>query len=274
VRGRVRSVSQHPFRSPGTTRPDVLICAGLDPSGGSGLIADIRVVSELRCRPVGVATALMVQNTSARVATKAMGSELVRQQIEHLVSDIEIRAVKIGMVGSSEIAKVIGRILELVRVPVVWDTIIHPSRGDVRLADSLFGHAVAALSPRITVLTPDREELGFLTGRTIASVSDALLAGQELASRLRAAVLVKDLDFAESEPLDLLCTPSNHERLPRPRTAPGAPVQGARCALSSALAAYLANGTELLEACRAARAYVTARQSTPVRPGRGGPVIL
>ena len=264
-------MSQHPFRSPGTTRPDVLICAGLDPSGGSGLIADIRVVSELRCRPVGVATTLMVQNTSARVATKAMGSELVRQQIEHLISDIEIRAVKIGMVGSSEIAKVIGRILELVRVPVVWDPIIHPSRGDVRLADSLFGHAVAALSPRITVLTPDCVELGFLTERPIASVGDAVRAGQALATRLSASVLVKDLDFAEAEPLDLLCTPASHQRLPRPRTAP---VQGARCALSSALAAYLANGTELLEACRAARAYVVARQSPTTRPGRGGAVIL
>jgi hydroxymethylpyrimidine/phosphomethylpyrimidine kinase len=267
-------VTQHPFRSPGTTRPDVLICAGLDPSGGSGLIADIRVVSELRCRPVGVATALMVQNTTARVATKAMGSELVRQQLEHLVSDIEIRAVKIGMVGSSEIAKVIGRLLEVVRVPVVWDTIIHPSRGDVRLSDSLFGHAVAALSPRITVLTPDSVELGFLTGRTIASLSEAAQAGQALATRLRAAVLVKDLDFAGAEPLDLLCTASSHERLPRPRTAPSAAVQGARCALSSALAAYLANGTELLEACRAARAYVVARQTSPARPGRGDPVIL
>jgi hydroxymethylpyrimidine/phosphomethylpyrimidine kinase len=76
-----------------STRPDVLICAGLDPSGGAGFIADVRVVAELGCRPVGVVTALTVQNTTAVVDAETMSAERVREQLEFLLSDVEVRAV-------------------------------------------------------------------------------------------------------------------------------------------------------------------------------------
>src|SRR4029078_7417601 len=68
----VRFMIDHPFRGAPAARPDVLICAGLDPSGGAGTLADVRVVSELGGRPVGVVTALTVQNTTAVLATEAM----------------------------------------------------------------------------------------------------------------------------------------------------------------------------------------------------------
>ncbi|MGH2899275.1 MAG: bifunctional hydroxymethylpyrimidine kinase/phosphomethylpyrimidine kinase, partial [Solirubrobacteraceae bacterium] len=134
-------------------RPDVLICAGLDPSGGAGILADARVVDELGGRPVGVVTALTVQNTTAVLETQAMGPDLIREQLEFLLSDVEVKAVKIGMIGSSEVAKAIANALALTSAPVVWDPIVHPSRGDVRFIDSLFGHAVNALVPHLTLLT-------------------------------------------------------------------------------------------------------------------------
>ena len=116
----------HPYREPPPDVPDVLICAGLDPSGGAGLIADVRVVSALGCRPVGVVTALTVQNTTAVVDTEAMNADRVREQLEFLLSDVEVRAVKIGMIGSSAIAQGVGRALALTAAPVVWDPIVHP----------------------------------------------------------------------------------------------------------------------------------------------------
>ena len=91
---------REPGSAPPPDAPDVLICAGLDPSGGAGLIADVRVVSALGCRPVGVVTALTVQNTTGGVDTEAMNAERVREQLEYLLSDVEVRAVKIGMIGS------------------------------------------------------------------------------------------------------------------------------------------------------------------------------
>jgi hydroxymethylpyrimidine/phosphomethylpyrimidine kinase len=268
----------HPFRATGPDAPDVLICAGLDPSGGAGLIADVRVVSALGCRPVGVVTALTVQNTTAVVDSEAMNAERVREQLEFLLSDVEVRAVKIGMVGSTAIAEGLGRALALTAAPVVWDPIIHPSRGDVRFVDGLFEHAVAALAPHVTVLTPNAGELAFMTGTAIASLDDARIVGEALAARLRTAVLVKGGhlggDASREESVDLLCEPGGVVELRGRRTAGGEHVHGTGCALASAIAANLAAGKGLADACHEAKHYVADRIADPVRPGRGAPAVV
>jgi len=257
-----------------------LICAGIDPSGGAGLIADVRVVTELGGRPVGVVTALTVQNTTAVIDTEAMNAAHIREQLEFLLSDVEIRAAKLGMIGSSEIAKSIGQALALTNAPVVWDPVIHPSRGDVPFIDSLFSHAVAALLPHVTLLTPNAQELAFLTGARIASVDDAATVGRALAERLATAVLVKGGHLGAGggagagESVDLLCRATGVERLRGPRVPGGEHVHGTGCALSSAIATHLALGADLVEACRAAKLFVAARIVAPARPGRGAAAIV
>lgn len=268
----------HPFRDR-ALRPDVLICAGLDPSGGAGLIADVRVISELGGRPVGVVTALTVQNTTAVIGTESMNPAQVREQLEFLLSDVEIRAVKIGMIGSSETAKAIGQALALTNAPVVWDPVIHPSRGDVPFIDSLFSHAMAALVPHVTVLTPNIHELGFLTGARITSLTDAISAGRALAARLDTPVLVKGghlsaTDADADESIDMLCRAAGHELLRGPRVRGGEHIHGTGCALSSAIATHLARGSDLIDACRDAKAFVAARIAAPAQPGRGAPAIV
>src|SRR5512143_1593173 len=128
-----------PYRAPADTRvPDILVCAGLDPSGGAGLIADVRVVSELGGRPSGVVTALTVQNTTGVVSSHACDPEVVGDQLAFLMTDIEMKAVKIGMVGSAAIARAMANALHLSAAPVVWDPVMYPSRGDTSLnGDSL-----------------------------------------------------------------------------------------------------------------------------------------
>jgi hydroxymethylpyrimidine kinase/phosphomethylpyrimidine kinase len=266
---------EHPFRD-APLRPDVLICAGLDPSGGAGLLADARVVGELGGRAVGVVTALTVQNTTAVVGIEAMRPDLIRDQLEFLLSDIEVRAVKIGMIGSSEVARAIAGALALTNAPVVWDPVLEPSRGDVRFVDSLFGHAVAALAPHVTVLTPNASELAFMTGSTVASTEDAAIVGQALARRLATAVLVKGghLGGQAGESIDILCRPGDLQLLRGPRLPGGEHVHGTGCALSSAIAAHLARGTGLDDACRAAKQFVAARIAAAVRPGRGAAAIV
>ena len=268
-------MTPHPFRG-GPGSPDVLIIAGLDPSGGAGLIADVRVTSALGCRPVGVVTALTVQNTTAVVDTEAMSPDRIREQLEFLLSDIEVRAVKIGMIGSSAVAESVARALALTAAPVIWDPIVHPSRGDVRFVDSLFGHAVAALTPHLTVLTPNAGELAFMTGRPITDLDDATIVGQALADKLKTAVLVKGGHLGGDQSIDVLCRPGRAgvEELRGPRTPSGEHVHGTGCALSSALAAHLAIGLDLIEACRAAKQFVAARIASPVRPGRGAAAVI
>jgi hydroxymethylpyrimidine/phosphomethylpyrimidine kinase len=279
-------VTRAPRRGPaGPARPDILICAGLDPSGGAGLIADVRVVSELGGRPVGVVTALTVQNTTAVIDSDAVAAALVREQLEFLLSDVEVRAVKIGMIGSSEVTRSIGQALALTSAPVVWDPVMHPSRGSVAFIDSSFGDAAAALLPHVTVLTPNAAELAALTGSAIASVADAVAAGRALAARLSTAVLVKGGHLGPGDPtlaspgsalesVDVLCRPGGIELLRGPRVPGGEHVHGTGCALSSALATYLALGLPLIDACRAAKAFVAARIAAPARPGRGASAIV
>jgi hydroxymethylpyrimidine kinase/phosphomethylpyrimidine kinase len=278
-------------------RPGVLICAGLDPSGGAGLIADVRVVSELGGRPVGVVTALTVQSTTGVVDCAAVGAAQIREQLELLLSDVEVRAVKIGMIGSTEVARSIAQALALTGAPVIWDPVIAPSQGGVAFIDNLFGDAVAALLPHVAVLTPNAQELAFLSGSPVATIADAVAVGRALAVRLSTAVLVtgghlagespdespdespeespeESPDESPEESIDVLCRPGGVELLRGPRVPGGHHVHGTGCALSSALATYLALGSELVDACRAAKLFVAARIANPAHPGRGAAAIV
>jgi hydroxymethylpyrimidine kinase/phosphomethylpyrimidine kinase len=262
---------------PGGELPGVLICAGLDPSGGAGLIADVRAVDELGGRPVGVVTASTVQNTTAVISAEPMSAELVREQLEFLLSDVEIRAVKIGLTGSTDIVVSISQALALTSAPVVWDPVLRPSRGDVAFIDSRFDDAIHALLPHLTLVTPNAEELALLTGTPLASVSEATTLGERLAARLGVAVLVKGGHLGGDESIDVLChaTPAGRSEVLRgPRTPGGEHVHGTGCALSSAIATHLARGADLVEACRMAKAYVARKIAAPARPGRGASAVV
>jgi hydroxymethylpyrimidine/phosphomethylpyrimidine kinase len=264
-----------PYRGPATTAaPDLLICSGLDPSGGAGLIADVRVTSELGARPSGIVTALTVQNTTGVVDCQACDPDLIGHQLAFLMTDVEVRAVKIGMIGSTAIAKAIANALHLTSAPVVWDPILYPSRGDVALTDSLFGDAMLALRPHLTVVTPNARELAFMTNLPVTDLASAEAAGRVLATRLDCAVLVKGGHLAGDESIDVLLTPGHRDELRAPRIPSGEHVHGTGCALSSAIAAHLAHGRELHDACSLAKDYVRARIASPARPGRGAPAAV
>lgn len=254
-------------------RPDVLICAGLDPSGGAGLIADVRVVAELGARPVGVVTALTVQNTTGVAHAIPCDPEVVGDQLAFLLTDIEIRAVKIGMIGSSAVAAAIASALELTHAPVVWDPIAAPSRGDVAYVDSL--DAVAnVLRPHLTVVTPNASELASLSGSPVTDQTSAEAAGRILAARLDTAVLVKGGHIAGDTCVDVLLYGAERKELRGTRIPGGEHVHGTGCALASSLAAYLAAGVELPRACLLAKQYVAERVTHPASPGRGAPAVL
>jgi hydroxymethylpyrimidine kinase/phosphomethylpyrimidine kinase len=173
-----------PYRHTGSTaRPDVLACAGLDPSGGAGLIADVRVLTELGARPVGVVTALTIQNTTGVVEWHASDPEVVSHQLAFLLTDVEVKAVKIGMVGSLAIAKAIANALHLTNAPVIWDPVAGPTLGNVAYHDS-FDDAVAALRPHLALITPNARELALLTRMPVTDLASAEAAGRVLAQKL------------------------------------------------------------------------------------------
>ena len=117
------------------TRPNVLVIAGLDPSGGAGLVADVRVCEQHDCRPLAVATALTEQSTAEVRAANPVAATIVGDQLRTLLTDIELAAVKIGMLGSEQIVDEVARALELTAAPVVWDPVLRATAGRLRLYD-------------------------------------------------------------------------------------------------------------------------------------------
>lgn len=264
----------NPYREPAEQRvPDVLICAGLDPSGGAGLLADVRVVSELGGRPCGVVTALTVQNTTGVVGSHPCDPDVVGHQLAFLMTDIEMRAIKLGMVGSSAIARAIANALHLSAAPVVWDPVMYPSRGGEPLNADSPDDAMTALRPHLTLVTPNKQELFLMTGLPTGTHAMAEAAGRVLAAKLDTAVLIKGGHLGGEESIDVLLHAGGREELRGPRIERGEDVHGTGCALASAIAAHLAHGRDLVEACRLAKEYVARLIEHPVHPGRGAAAV-
>jgi hydroxymethylpyrimidine/phosphomethylpyrimidine kinase len=263
-----------PVSAEAARAPDVLICAGLDPSGGAGLIADVRVASAIGVRPVGVVTALTIQNTQGVRSSHPLDADVVGAQIATLLTDIEVRGVKLGMLGAVDIAREIGDGLHLTAAPVVWDPISAPSLGDVSFDRELFDEMLRELAPHLTLITPNVVELAALTKRRIDGLDELAAAARDLAGRLGVAVLAKGGHIGGPESVDVLVVGDLVEKLRSPRVRGGEHVHGTGCALSTAIASHLALGANLVEACRAAKELVGARIAAPVRPGRGAPAIV
>lgn len=261
-------------RSEGGASAPVLLVSGLDPSGGAGFLADARVATLLGCRPVGVVTALTDQNSLAVVAANPVDPELVGEQLSTLLSDVEVAAVKIGMLGHVETARAVGEALKLTAAPIVWDPVVRPTRGDVRMIDGDPRIALEELAQHLTVITPNADEAQLLTGIAVHDEEGAIAAGKRLLRMGAPAALVKGGHLTGDQAVDLLVTPDGATALRGPRVRLDQPVHGTGCALSTAIACHLAMGRQLREACSAAKDFVAERLRAPARPGRGRPSIL
>jgi len=248
--------------------PGVLVVAGLDPSGGAGFIADIRIASELRCRPVGVVTALTDQNTVGVIAANLADPAVLANQLSTLLIDVDVAAVKIGMIGSHDIAKAVAGALALTSAPVVWDPVIAPTRGAPLFEGDLLA-ALDVLAPHLALITPNAVEAGLLTGRQVDNEAAALGAARELRSRGIAAVLIKGGHLGGDQSIDYLIGSGDAVALRGPRVTLDNPIHGTGCALSIAIACQLAMGVPLPAACEYAKDLIARRLTTPVRPGRG-----
>jgi hydroxymethylpyrimidine/phosphomethylpyrimidine kinase len=219
----------------------VLILAGLDPSGGAGLLADAEAVRAMGARPLCVATALTVQTTRAARRYESVSPGLIEESARALLEEEDVRAIKIGMVGNAANAAAIRKLLPD-DLPIVVDPVLRASSGA-----SLFdGPAEALLQlARGAILTPNIPEAELLLG----GPAEAAL----LLARGPSAVLLKG-GHAEGDPVDILATPQATTRFQAPRIPSRR--RGTGCRLASSLAASLALGTPLLKAVTEARELV------------------
>lgn len=255
--------------------PRILAIAGSDSGGGAGVQADIKTITMLGGHALTAVTAVTAQNTLAVERIMPVPAEMVIAQIDAVVRDIGVDAVKIGMVASAEIADALVERLDPARpgheatraVPVVLDPVTLASSGTA-LADEHTMAALERLMRRATLITPNLLELAALTGATITDVESLGLAAHTLATRVGRSVLAKGGHLPDDRVADILARPGYERGLtwthPRVETRHS---HGTGCTLSSAIACGLGAGLNLFAAIDQARAYV--RAALEAAPGLG-----
>jgi hydroxymethylpyrimidine/phosphomethylpyrimidine kinase len=252
--------------------PRILAIAGSDSSGGAGIQADIKTVTMLGGYAMTAITAVTAQNTLGVQAMETLATELVLAQIESCLGDIGADAIKIGMLGSAEIAGALARRLETYSGGLVFDPVMVATSG-AALADPATIEAFAALMDIATLITPNLPELVALTGMPTGSVEEIGEAAAALAARHDTSVLAKGGHGEGARVIDVLVAPSGQAVVFDDARLPGGHTHGTGCTLSSAVATLLGHGQALPHAVRLGRQFVRAAiENAPGFGGGNGPL--
>jgi len=250
--------------------------AGSDSGGGAGIQADLKTFSALGVYGASVVTALTAQNTQRVTGIHDVPADFIAAQIDAVFSDLAVGAVKIGMLSQASAIEAVAAGLARHRAQsVVLDPVMVATSGDRLIAPAAVATLRRALIPLALVITPNLPEAAALLEAPAArNESEMRAQAQALLALGCRAVLLKGGHGSGSESVDLLVEGGRVERLAAPRINT-ANTHGTGCTLSSAIAAGLAKGRPLVEAVRAAKAYVTAAIAAADRLGIGhghGPV--
>jgi hydroxymethylpyrimidine/phosphomethylpyrimidine kinase len=253
----------------------ILVIAGIDPTAGAGLLADVRVAAMHGMRAVGVPTAATVQDTSGVRAVEPATPSVVKAQLRALIDDVAIDAVKIGMLGDTAIARVVAEALSGLDVPVIWDPVMMPSRGGVPLLRGDVRDALAALLPCVRVMTPNLTEVQAISGVNIVDLPGMRQAATALRAAGARAVLIKGGHLpAPQDATDLLDDDGFVVMLAGQRIATPAPVHGTGCVLSTAMACNMADGQTLQQAAAGGKSFVTERLRKTIAVGQGARCLV
>ncbi|MCJ7799580.1 MAG: bifunctional hydroxymethylpyrimidine kinase/phosphomethylpyrimidine kinase [Polaromonas sp.] len=256
--------------------PRVLSIAGSDSGGGAGIQADLKTFSALGCFGMTAITALTAQNTLGVRAIHGVPARMLRQQIDAVVEDIGLHAVKIGMLHAPDIVQTVADAIDRHALAnVVLDPVMVATSGAVLIENPAIAALVRALFPRADVVTPNLDEAALLVGRPLDNEHDMEAAAHELLAMGARAVLLKGGHLKGEQVSDLLLLSGGALHWMRAPRIHSANTHGTGCTLSSAIAAHLALGASLLDAVQAARAFVRAalEAGAKVRTGAGsGPL--
>jgi hydroxymethylpyrimidine kinase/phosphomethylpyrimidine kinase len=255
----------------------VISIAGFDPSGGAGTLADIKTFMAFGCFGTAAITALTSQNTVAVYGVYEQSAEVLRAQLEPVLDDFPIAAVKIGMLPTRETIEVVAAMIEERALSnIVLDPVIRSTSGYDLIDDAAAAHLVARLLPLSDLVTPNMAEAERLTQRRVTDLEGM----EEAASRLRemceggrgrGAVLVKGGHLPE-EAIDVLADGDQIKHFIAPRIATPH-THGTGCTLSAAIAALLARGADLDAAIVGAKRYLCGALQSAPGLGRGaGPI--
>lgn len=243
-----------PQRGEAPTRPVALTIAGSDSGGGAGIQADLRVFHRLGAFGTSAITALTAQNLGAVSAVHGAPAEFVTAQVDAVLHGFAVRAIKTGMLWSAAIVTAVANRLAKVAVPVVVDPVMVATSGARLLADDAIAAYTAQLLPRATLITPNLDEAAVLLGVPHIDSAGLRRAAEALRQRFGAAVLLKG-GHLRGDPVDVLCEATGTIEFRHARVA-DVDTHGSGCMLSAAIAAALAHGAGLADACGTGLAFV------------------
>jgi hydroxymethylpyrimidine/phosphomethylpyrimidine kinase len=258
------------------TIPIALTIAGSDSSGGAGIQADLKTFAAFGVYGASVVTALTAQNTSGVSGIHQVPADFVTAQIDAVFSDLDVKAVKIGMVAQlATIDAIAAGLIRWSPKHIVLDPVMVATSGDRLLASDAVDALRTKLIPRASLITPNLPEAAALLDEPVAAGEAAIKSqGQRLMVMGCSAVLIKGGHGQGPESTDYLVTGNGTIALAAPRIATKN-THGTGCSLSSAIAAGLAKGEELETAVRRAKAWISAAIAAADRLGVGhghGPI--
>jgi hydroxymethylpyrimidine kinase/phosphomethylpyrimidine kinase len=250
--------------------PVALTIAGLDPSGGAGVVADIKTFTAFGCFATAAVTSLTFQNTTGVFGATHQTAADVRAQVLPVVEDFRVAGVKTGMLPTREVISEVARLLRetpLCEVGVIVDPVVRSTSGFDLIDDDALAALKSELLPLARLLTPNLAEAERLTGLEIKTEADMRRAAARLREMGARAVLVKG-GHLSGEAADLLDDAGNVQFFRAPRIETNA-THGTGCTLAAAIAACLARGMNLAGAVGAAKRYVTEAIRRSPQLGRG-----
>ena len=249
-----------------------LSIAGSDSSGGAGIQADIKTMAMNGVFAMTAVTALKAQNTTCVRAIQESTPDFLREQIDAVFEDIRPDAVKIGMVSSSELIRVIAERLRHYKAEnVVVDPVMVATSGSALMKTDAVETLMEELFPLAALITPNIPEAQILSGFTIESAADMEAAAKKIHAEHGCAVLVKG-GHSINDANDLLCADGKlcwieGKRIDNPNT------HGTGCTLSSAIASNIAKGYDLETSVRRAKEYISGALAAMLDLGKGrGPM--
>lgn len=254
--------------------PVALTVAGSDPSGGAGAQADLKTFHQHGVYGAAVISLLTVQNTRGCERVQVLPAELVAAQLRAVLTDLPVRVLKTGALGSAENVQAVAEALRERAAPGRLLAVVDPVRlasagpGGALLSDDARDVLLRELLPHVTVLTPNLAEAAWLTGREVTTLAQARDAARALLDLGPRAVLVKG-GHLEGPAVDVLALDGSLHDLHAERVVTGAG-HGTGCSLASAIAARLAQGEEPLHAVIQAKEWV--RRALLTAPPRGAGV--
>ena len=240
----------------------VLTIAGSDPSGGAGIQQDLKTITAHGCYGATVITALTSQNSLGVQSSMPVPAEVVASQLESVLSDLQLSAIKIGMIPNQAVAEVIVEALKNVTVPIIYDPVMISTSGYQLMSSDTIAYIANHLFPLCTLVTPNLPEAECL---------------KDQIAHPQTAFLIKGGHADSTQMTDRLITADGTICEYTTEKIASSNLHGTGCTLSSAIASNLALGCQLPEAVGKAKEFITAaiRRSATIRIGHGnGPLQM